>query len=89
MPPIRARLDAATPDDLLMPVGSRPPGHAEEEDAPLLFDLNGNVAEWSRTDDGALQPMNASAVTVHDTKADTQTAPPPAFVGLRVVVSTE
>ena len=89
MAPIRARLDAAAPDALLMPVGSRPPGHARESDAPLLFDLDGNVAEWGRTDEGRLQPMNASAVTVRTAKAETQAAPPPAFVGLRVVVSTE
>ena len=89
MAPIRARLDAAAPDALLMPVGSRPPGHARESDAPLLFDLDGNVAEWGRIDEGRLQPMNASAVTVRDAKAETQAAPPPAFVGLRVVVSTE
>ena len=89
MAPIRARLDGAAPNDLLMPVGSRPPGHAESDDTPFLFDLDGNVAEWGRTEDGSLQPMNASAVTVRDAKADTQTAPPPAFVGLRVVVSTE
>ncbi len=87
--PIRARLDAAAPDDLLMPVGSRPPGHTDEDDAPLLFDVDGNVAEWGRTDGGTIQPMNASAVTVRDVKAETQPAPPPAFIGLRVVVSTE
>jgi formylglycine-generating enzyme required for sulfatase activity len=89
MAPIRARLDATAPNALLMSVGSRPPGHARGDDAPLLFDLDGNVAEWGRTDDGTLQPMNASAVTVRDPQAETQTAPPPAFVGLRVVLSTE
>jgi len=89
MAPIRARLDATDPDELLMPVGSRPPGHTDEDGAPLLFDLDGNVAEWGRTDGGTLQPMNASAVTVRDAKAETQVPPPPAFVGLRVVVSIE
>ena len=72
-----------------MPVGSRPPGHADGEDAPLLFDLNGNVAEWGRTDDATLRPMNSSAVTFHDPKAEVQSPPPAAFVGLRVVVDAE
>jgi formylglycine-generating enzyme required for sulfatase activity len=88
MPRIQARLDETAPDDLLMPVGSRPPGHTDAEGAPLLFDLNGNVAEWARTDEGALRPMNASAVTIHEAKADVQPAPPAAFVGVRVVVPT-
>lgn len=89
LPSIRARLDAAPPDDLLMPVGSRSPGHADVEDAPLLFDLDGNVAEWARATDGTLQPVNASAVTVHDPKAETPPASPAAFIGLRVVAPAE
>ena len=89
MPRVQARLDAHTPDDLLMPVGSRPPGHADGEHAPLLFDLNGNVAEWGRAADGTLRPMNSSAVTVHDAKAEVQPDPPAAFVGLRVVTDRE
>ena len=72
-----------------MPVGSRPPGHADNEDTPLLFDLNGNVAEWGRADDGTLRPMNSSAVTFHDPKAEVQSSPPAAFVGLRVIVDSE
>jgi dipeptidyl aminopeptidase/acylaminoacyl peptidase len=89
MPRIQAHLDAHAPDDVLMPVGNRPPGHADGDRAPLLFDLDGNVAEWARTDDGTLRPMNSSAVTFHDPQAAVQSPPPAAFVGLRVVMDAE
>jgi len=74
------------PDELLLPVGSRPPGNAEDPDAPLLYDLDGNVAEWAVGDDGRLQPSGASAVTVRDPRTKEVLAPPPAFIGLRVVL---
>lgn len=89
MPRIQARLHAHAPDDVLMPVGSRPPGHAGDDQAPLLFDLDGNVAEWARAEDDTLRPMNSSAVTVHDPQAAVQSSPPAAFVGLRVVMDAE
>ena len=83
-------IEQARTDDLLMPVGSRPPGYAssETESAALLYDLNGNVAEWAESD-GELTPMNSSAVTIHDPKATTQTAPPAGYIGLRVVRDVE
>lgn len=72
------------PDDLLMPVGSRPPARLEGRREPLVFDLDGNVAEWATTADGA-RPATSSAVTVHDAKAPEPPPPPAAFIGLRVV----
>ena len=81
---LQQRLDGLAPDELLMPVGSRLPGNASDSEGPLLFDLNGNVAEWAATDDGH-RAMNGSAVTLRDGKASTQATPPDAFIGLRVV----
>lgn len=69
-----------------MPVGSRPPGNAKEEDAPLVFDVNGNAAEWAVGEDGSGTAEGASAVTLEDDKASEDETPPPGFIGLRVVV---
>lgn len=84
-PDERAVLEAqpadVRPDELLMEAGSRPAQRSE--DVPLVFDVDGNVAEWA-TDDGEGVAMNASAVTVRDAKAAEETTPPP-FIGLRVV----
>ena len=77
-------LEDATADELLMPAGSRPPGNASNEQAPLLYDLDGNVAEWTATDDGH-RAMNSSAVTIRDGKAPEQATPPSEFIGFRVV----
>ena len=87
---LAAPLRGAAPDDLLMPVGSRAPGYAsaDTETAPLLFDLDGNVAEWTQAGD-ALRPMGSAAVTLHDEKAAQQPAPPSDYVGLRVVREVE
>ncbi len=83
---LQSFIDAARADDLLMPVGSRPPGYAstDAENAALLFDLDGNVAEWTVRGDERL-PRNSSAVTIHDAKTADPVAPPPAFIGLRVI----
>jgi len=81
---LQQRIEEIAPDDLLMPVGSRPPGNVSGSDSPLLFDLNGNVAEWATTDDGH-RAMTSSAVTLRDGKAPEQAPPPAAFIGLRVV----
>ncbi|WP_022836270.1 S9 family peptidase [Salisaeta longa] len=78
---IRARLLRQSPATLLMPVGSRPPGSA---DGVLLYDLNGNVAEWATTSSGAV-PTGASAVTLTPTWSPDAPAVPPAYRGLRVV----
>jgi dienelactone hydrolase len=81
---LRARLTRQPTDALLMPVGSRPPGHGEGGRGPLVYDVDGNVAEWARTDDG-LRPQNASALTRNDPKAETAPDVPARVVGLRVV----
>ncbi len=75
------------PDELLMPVGSRPPGNAKDPHAPLLYDLDGNVAEWGENAQGQLMPLGASAVTARDPRTGKVPAPPSAFIGLRVVLS--
>ncbi|MEF8866730.1 MAG: prolyl oligopeptidase family serine peptidase, partial [Salinibacter sp.] len=82
---LRARLDQHPTDALLMPVGSRPPGHGNDGAGPLLYDVDGNVAEWARTDDG-LQPENASALTLTDPKAENAPDVPRRVTGLRVVL---
>jgi len=81
---LRARLDEQPTDALLMPVGRRPPGHGEEEIGPLVYDVDGNVAEWARTDDG-VRAKNASALTLENPKAEAPPAVPPRMIGLRVV----
>jgi dipeptidyl aminopeptidase/acylaminoacyl peptidase len=85
---LKARLSTVAPDRLLMPVGSRPPGYADREGAPLVFDLGGNAAEWTLQDDGSGGTVTgASTVTFADEKAATPLdTPPPAFTGLRVAV---
>ena len=82
---LRTRLARHATDALLMPVGSRPPGHGENGAGPLLYDVDGNVAEWARTDDG-LRAENASAVTLTRPKSDTAPAVPSRMIGLRVVL---
>jgi hypothetical protein len=46
--------------------------------------VDGNVAEWARTDDG-LRPENASALTLKNPKATDAPAVPRRMTGLRVV----
>ena len=82
---LRARLAQQPIDALLMPVGSRPPGHGEDGHGPLVYDVDGNVAEWTRTDDG-LQPRNASVLTLKNAKADDTPEVPRRVTGLRVVL---
>ncbi len=81
---LRARLAQHSTDALLMPVGSRPPGHGDNGRGPLVYDVDGNVAEWARTDDG-FRPENASALTLTDPKAETASDVPDRMAGLRVV----
>jgi dienelactone hydrolase len=82
---LRPRLEAQSTDALLMPVGSRPPGHGEGGSGPLVYDVDGNVAEWARADDG-LEARTASALTRKDDKAETEPSVPPRVTGLRVVL---
>jgi formylglycine-generating enzyme required for sulfatase activity len=81
---LQTRLAQHPTDALLMPVGSRPPGHGEDGHGPLIYDVDGNVAEWARTDDG-LRPENASALTLKNPKANDAPAVPRRMTGLRVV----
>ena len=82
---LRTRLEQHSTDALLMPVGSRPPGHGEDGSGPLVYDVDGNVAEWARTDDG-LRAENASALTLKDPKAESAPDVPRRVTGLRVVL---
>ena len=82
---LRARLAQQPIDALLMPVGSRPPGHGANGDAPLVYDVDGNVAEWARTT-GGIRAQNASVLTLADPKAETAPTPPRRVTGLRVVL---
>jgi len=81
---LRTRLEQHPTDALLMSVGSRPPGHGEDGHGPLIYDVDGNVAEWARTDDD-LRPENASALTLKNPKADDAPTVPRRMTGLRVV----
>ena len=82
---LESNFQAASPDDLLMEVGRRPPLRSEDEGVPLVFDVDGNVAEWAVDKSGAGVAMNASAVTVRDAKSAEEAAPPQPYIGLRVV----
>jgi dipeptidyl aminopeptidase/acylaminoacyl peptidase len=75
-------IDAASPDELLKPVGSFP-GTAGPGEAPL-FDLGGNVAEWVQIADGKGDLFGGSADRPADSKAE-QVRPRPAYAGFRVV----
>ncbi len=81
---LRRRLAAHAIDELLMPVGSRPPGHGPDGSGPLLYDVGGNVAEWARTDSG-LRAENGSVLTLKNPKATTGPDVPRRATGLRVV----
>ena len=82
---LAAQIAKHDPDLLLMPAGSCPPGNSAEKDTPLLYDLDGNVAEWSVNKTGSGEPSGASAATVRDKRTGLTGQPPQGFVGLRVV----
>ena len=82
---LRARLEQQPTDALLMPVGDRPPGHGEGGSGPLVYDVDGNVAEWARTDDG-LRAVNGSVLTLTNPKAEAAPDVPARVTGLRVVI---
>ena len=82
---LRTRLEQQPTDALLMSVGSRPPGHGANGDGPLVYDVDGNVAEWARTDDG-LRATNASALTLKDPRAEAAPDVPLRVTGLRVLL---
>ncbi len=82
---LRARLAQHPTEALLMPVGSRPAGHGPNGGGPLVYDVDGNVAEWARTADG-IEAQNASALTLKNPKAEPAPTPPRRVTGLRVVL---
>jgi len=86
---LRARLDRHPVDDLLMPVGSRPPGYGNvdsgESLAPLVYDAAGNVAEWATGENGT-EASGPSALTLKDTHAEEAPEVPVRVTGIRVVL---
>ena len=75
---------------LLLPVGSLP-GARATDDAPAVFDLDGNAAEWAVDgdgEDGAGEAVGPSADRSTDGRGDGG-KPGAAYVGLRVVVGSE
>ena len=84
---LRARLAQQPIDALLMPVGSRPPGHGENGHGPLVYDVDGNVAEWARSrGSSGLRAMNASVLTLQGPRAERAPTVPRRATGLRVVL---
>lgn len=83
MEALQDRLLRQPADVLRMPVGSRPPGHGDNGAGPLLYDVGGNVAEWASDAD---RPLNGSAVTLKDAKAENAPDVPAGFTGMRVVL---
>jgi formylglycine-generating enzyme required for sulfatase activity len=85
---LRTRLEAQRVDALLMPVGRLAPGHGDpakgEPVGPLVYDVGGNVAEWTAGEDG-LVPMGNSALTLKDARSEEAPDVPDAVRGLRVV----
>jgi formylglycine-generating enzyme required for sulfatase activity len=66
---------------LLKPVGSFT-GQGKESEEPI-FDLGGNVAEWSVTSDGKGKPLGGSADCPADGRSNC--APEAAYIGFRVL----
>jgi dipeptidyl aminopeptidase/acylaminoacyl peptidase len=83
---LRARLAQQPIDALLMPVGSRPPGHGENGRGPLVYDVDGNVAEWARPREAGLRATNASVLTLQGPRAERAPTVPRRATGLRVVL---
>lgn len=82
---IQDRLARHPVDALLTPVGSRPAGDGPDGQGPLLYDVNGNVAEWAQTDDGP-HALNGSVLTMKPPNSDSAPDVPLPATGLRVVV---
>jgi len=70
---------------LLLPVGSLP-GKKGGDAGEVVFDLDGNAAEWAAGEGGAGEPVGPSADRSTDPRGDGG-KPAPEYVGLRVVVS--
>jgi formylglycine-generating enzyme required for sulfatase activity len=69
---------------LLLPVGSLP-GKTSGGGSAVVFDLNGNAAEWAVTEDGSGDAVGPSADRSTDPRGEGG-EPAPEYVGLRVVV---
>lgn len=67
---------------LLKECGSFPP--AGKTSDPGVWDLAGNVAEWSVTEDGKGKVLGLSALTPRDKRCE-YTPPPPGYTGFRVI----
>ncbi len=67
---------------LLKECGSFPP--AGKTETPGIWDLAGNVAEWTVTEDGKGKILGLSAVSPRDKRCE-YSPPPPGYVGFRVV----
>jgi formylglycine-generating enzyme required for sulfatase activity len=67
---------------LLKECGSFPP--AGKKDQPGIWDLAGNVAEWTVTEDGKGKVLGFSAVSPTDKRCE-YSPPPPGYVGFRVI----
>ena len=71
-------------DEVLFPVGSRPPGiYRRGPETILYFDVGGNAAEWVTDAKGAGKVAGGCAVSATGRRSDTYD-PPPEFIGLRV-----
>lgn len=78
------QLESLPADSILLPVGSRPPGiHRRGDAQTMLFDIGGNAAELTITDDATARIVGGCAALASDDRAG-KLAPPAEFVGLRV-----
>ena len=70
---------------VLKPVGSMPPGRlAHAGSKQPVFDLGGNAAEMVAASGGGGLPRGGYAVSSPDDRTAARTAPPTAYVGLRM-----
>lgn len=64
-------------------MGQRPPGQEPEGSRPLIYDVDGNAAEWATTGDRPLV-INGSVLTLTDPKDEKSPSAPKTVTGLRV-----
>ncbi len=68
---------------LLKECGSFPPAGGETG-VPPVWDLAGNVSEWTVREDGKGKILGLSAVSPGDKRCE-YTPPPPGYTGFRVI----
>jgi dipeptidyl aminopeptidase/acylaminoacyl peptidase len=61
------------------------PRWSPDGSGPLFYDVDGNVAEWARTDDG-FRAENGSVLTLKNPKAESTPEVPRRATGVRVVL---